>query len=186
MQLGAAPSPQALAPWPCYLPNDSDHIHRPRACCFEPTVRHSLVVVWVCFCHAKVLIGLIHSNSTWIEHRLHRLEAPSALDGPNRQAPIASVQRTLSTNVIMCYEGTPIVRSKSQRNECSVSENQSLYFGGWYDRRRSLVIRIALITLASDSVKTMLRFRPSKPSTDCMAEDCRAVFGAHCGRCTAI
>ena len=35
-------------------------------------------------------------------------------------------------------------------------------FRGEYDRQRTLAIRIAAITLASDSVITIARFRPSK------------------------
>ena len=35
-------------------------------------------------------------------------------------------------------------------------------FFGRYDRRRTLVIRIAAITLAGDSVITLAQFRPSK------------------------
>ena len=39
-------------------------------------------------------------------------------------------------------------------------------FRGRYDRQRTLVIRIAAITLASDSAITLERFRPSKLSSD--------------------
>ena len=35
---------------------------------------------------------------------------------------------------------------------------------GGYDRQRTLAIRIAAITLASDSARTTARFRPSKPA----------------------
>ena len=38
-------------------------------------------------------------------------------------------------------------------------------FGGMYDRQRTLAIRIAAITLASDSAITIARFRPSKVDT---------------------
>ena len=40
-------------------------------------------------------------------------------------------------------------------------------FRGRYDRQRALVIRIAAITLASDSAITIARFRPSKLPTKC-------------------
>ena len=65
----------------------------------------------------------------------------------------------------MSNEWTPIARFKSQHNKRKVSGDQSLCFGGWYDRQRTLVIRIAAITLASDSAITIALFRPSKLET---------------------
>ena len=52
--------------------------------------------------------------------------------------------------------------SSLQHNERRVCEDEFLCFGGRYDRQRTLAIRIAAITLASDSAITMARFRPSK------------------------
>ena len=37
-----------------------------------------------------------------------------------------------------------------------------MFLGGGYDRQRTLAIRIAAITLASDSAIIIARFRPSK------------------------
>ena len=55
----------------------------------------------------------------------------------------------------------PIARFESQRNVRKVSKDQFLCFGKRFDRQRTLVIRIAAITLASDSAITITRFRPS-------------------------
>ena len=41
-----------------------------------------------------------------------------------------------------------------------------MFFGGRYDRQRTLVIRIAAITLASDSAITIRGFRPSKVTAE--------------------
>ena len=89
--------------------------------------------------------------------------------GQNRQSPIASVQRTRST--LASHSAVPLW------NKCSTSESQHqrahwrrvnagseefLCFGGRrYDHQRTLAIRIAAITLASDSARTIARFRPS-------------------------
>ena len=48
-------------------------------------------------------------------------------------------------------------------------------FGGRYDRQRTLAIRIAAITLASDSVIAFARFRPSKLSS-------LSTFSSSCAR----
>ena len=62
-----------------------------------------------------------------------------------------------------CYtEWTRITRFESQQNERRVHEDQFLCFGKRYDNQRTLVIRIAVITLASDSAITIARFCPSK------------------------
>ena len=60
------------------------------------------------------------------------------LDGPNRQSPMASVQRTRSTLASQALKGprgneyytqrTPIVRFESQRNERRVCEDKILCF----------------------------------------------------------
>ena len=93
------------------------------------------------------------------------------LDGQNRQSPIASVQRTRSTlaSHSAVPRGTNVkrmnanrTRFESQRNERRVCEDSFLCFRGRYDRQRTLAIRIAAITLASDSALTITRFRPSK------------------------
>ena len=62
------------------------------------------------------------------------------------------------------HQRTPIARFESQCNERRVYKDQILCFRGRYDRQQTLVIRIAAITLASDSVITLARFRPSKLS----------------------
>ena len=46
------------------------------------------------------------------------------------------------------------------------TRTNSCVFRGRYDRQRTLAIRIAAITLASDSAITIARFRPSKDGTD--------------------
>ena len=64
------------------------------------------------------------------------------------------------------HQRTPIARFESQRNERRVYEDQILcFFGGRYDHQRTLVIRIAAISLASDSSTTIARFRSSKTPT---------------------
>ena len=65
----------------------------------------------------------------------------------------------------MLNERTPIARFESWHNERRVCENSFLCFRGRYDRQRTLAIRIAAITLASDSVITIARFHPSKNNT---------------------
>ena len=55
-------------------------------------------------------------------------------------------------------------RFESQHNERKVCEDQILCF---FDRQRTLVIRIAAMTLASDSAITLARFRPSKVHALC-------------------
>ena len=57
---------------------------------------------------------------------------------------------------------TPIARFESVHNERRVCEDWFLCFWGRYDRQRTLAIRIATITLASDSAIIIARFRPSK------------------------
>ena len=60
----------------------------------------------------------------------------------------------------MLNEWTPIARFESQHNERRVCEDQFLCLGGRYDRQRTLAIRIAAITLASDSAITIARSSP--------------------------
>ena len=62
----------------------------------------------------------------------------------------------------MLHKWTPIARFQSQYNERKAYDDQFLCFGGRYERQRALVIRIAAVTLASDSAITIARFRPSK------------------------
>ena len=76
------------------------------------------------------------------------------------------------------HQRTPIARFESQCNECRVYKDQILCFRGRYDRQRTLVIRIAAITLASGSAKTIARFPPSKQYTEFpyrrrLGDDCR-------------
>ena len=68
-------------------------------------------------------------------------------------------QKPTLTGGTMLHEGTPIARYERR-----VSEDQPLCFGDRHDHQRTLAIRIAAMTLASDSVTTT-RFRPSKVAT---------------------
>ena len=94
------------------------------------------------------------------------IEAIHPLDGPNRRfsergqlsqaIPQFHVERIL-------HQWTPTARFESQRNnERRAYEDQILHFGVKYELQRTLAIRIATITLASDSAITLARFRPSK------------------------
>ena len=93
------------------------------------------------------------------------------LDGPNRQSPIASVQRTRSTLAghsagLRGTNTTPTnanraIRIAMQRTQ-GLRRPNSVFFRERYDRQWTLAIRIAAITLASDSATTLARFRPSK------------------------
>ena len=76
----------------------------------------------------------------------------------------------------MLNERTTIARSESQHNECKVCENDFLCFGGRYDCQRTLAMRIAATTLASDSAITIARFRPSKFKTF----SCNAMYYRYC------
>ena len=86
----------------------------------------------------------------------------------NRQSLTFSERGQLSQAILqfhverMLNEWTPIARFESQHNERKVGEDSFLCFGGRYGRHRTLAIRIAAITLASDSAITIARFRPSK------------------------
>ena len=63
----------------------------------------------------------------------------------------------------MLHERTPpIAWSKSQHNEHRAYEDHFLWFWGRYDCKRTLLIRIAAITLAGDSAITVVRFCPSE------------------------
>ena len=61
----------------------------------------------------------------------------------------------------MSNEWTPIARLESQHNQCRVYEDFFLCFGGRYERQWN-AIRIAAITLASDSAIIIARLQPSK------------------------
>ena len=62
------------------------------------------------------------------------------------------------------HKRTPIARFESQRNAGS-TRTKFCGLRGRHDSQRTLVIRIAGITLASDSAITLARFRPSKVFT---------------------
>ena len=108
----------------------------------------------------------------------------SRLDGRNCQSPIASVQGTRST--LAGHSAGPrgtnttptnanrAIRIAAQRTQGLRGPN-SVVLGG-DNRQRSLVIRIAAITLASDSAITIARFRPSKPSKVSQKEGNRRKF----------
>ena len=88
-----------------------------------------------------------------------RLDGPN--DGPNRQSPIASVQRTRSTHTNK-RQSRDSNRSGMNAGSARTPPTKFCIFRGRYDRQRTLLIRIAAITLASDSAITLARFRPSK------------------------
>ena len=86
----------------------------------------------------------------------------------NRQSLVFSERGQLSQAIPqfhverILHQWTPIARFESQRNERRAYEDQILCFGGRDELQRTLAIRIAAITLASDSAITIARFRPSK------------------------
>ena len=92
------------------------------------------------------------------------------LDGPNRQSPIASAQRTQPTLAGHSAgprgtNTTPTNANRAIRNAVQRTQGTRTKFCGFRgrsDHQRTLVIRIAAITLASDSAITLARFRPSK------------------------
>ena len=90
------------------------------------------------------------------------------LDGPNRQSLAFSDCSHLSQAIPqvhverILHQRTPIARFESQCNERRAYEDQILCVQGEIDPQRTLVIRIAAITLASDSAITLAWFRPSK------------------------
>ena len=90
----------------------------------------------------------------------------------NRQSLAFSERNQLSQAILqshverMLNEETPIARFESQHHERRVCEDWPLWFGGRYDRQRTLATRIAAITLASDSAIAIARFRPSKIPTE--------------------
>ena len=93
------------------------------------------------------------------------------LDRQSRRWPIASVQRTLST--LASHSAVPrgtnvkrmnanhAIRIGAQRMQ-GLSGLISVFREERYHRQQTLTIRIAAITLASDSAITIARFRPSK------------------------
>ena len=110
-----------------------------------------------------------NASSNPCPHYLVRLA--TSRDGQNRQSPIASVQQTQSTlashSAVPCGTNTTptnanrAIRIAAQRTQGLRGPN-SVFLRGRYDRQRTLVIRIAAITLASDSAITIARFRPAK------------------------
>ena len=88
----------------------------------------------------------------------------------NRQSPIASVQRTRSTlaSHSAVPRGTNVKRKNASRAiRIAAQRTQGLcglvfYVSGGDMTANELAIRIAAITLASDSARTIVRFRPSK------------------------
>ena len=81
----------------------------------------------------------------------------------NRQSLVFSEHGQLSQAIpqFRVERILPIARFESQRNERRVYGDQFLCLWGGYDCRRTLVLQIAAITLASDSAITIARFRPS-------------------------
>ena len=85
----------------------------------------------------------------------------------NRQSLAFSERNQLSQAIPQFHVGrilhqrTRVAPFESQCNVRRVYEDH-VFFRGRYDRQRTLVIRIAAITLYSDSAITIARFRPSK------------------------
>ena len=93
----------------------------------------------------------------WKEGRANRQSlAFSERNQLSQAIPQFHVERIL-------HQRTPIAQF-SNRNATNAGSTRTKYrvFRGRYDRQRTLVIRIAAITLASDSAITIARFRPSK------------------------
>ena len=93
------------------------------------------------------------------------------LDGENRQSPIASVQRSqVNSHKPFCsstwdkYYTNERQSRDSNRSATNAGSTSTKFcvFRGQYDRQRTLVFRIAAVTLASYSAITIARFRPSK------------------------
>ena len=94
------------------------------------------------------------------------------LDGRNGQSPIASVQRTRfnsrrpfcrsTWNEHYTNERQSHDSNRSATNAGVYEDQNSVFLGGDMTAKRTLVIRIAAIILASDSAMTLARFRPSK------------------------
>ena len=86
----------------------------------------------------------------------------------NRQSLVFSKHGQLSQAIPQVrvegtlHQRTPVARFGSQRNERRVYEDRIPGFRGRHDRQRTPVIRIAALTLASDSAITLAQFRPSK------------------------
>ena len=86
----------------------------------------------------------------------------------NRQPQASSERGQLSQAIPrfhverILHQSTPIARFESQHNERGAYEDQILCFRERYELQQTLTIRIAAITLASDSATTIARFRPSK------------------------
>ena len=85
------------------------------------------------------------------------------------KSPIASVQRTRSTlaghSAVPCGTNVKLLNA-NRAIRIAAQRAQGLYgqisVGRTYDRQRTLVIRIAAIIFASDSARTIARFRSSK------------------------
>ena len=89
------------------------------------------------------------------------------LDGPNRQSPIGSVQRTWSTLAGHSAgpRGTNTTPTKANRVIRTVVQRTQGLHSPLRERsecQRTLVIRITAITLASNAAITLAQFRPSK------------------------
>ena len=88
---------------------------------------------------------------------------------------------------LCCFSSLKTTWNEYYTNECqSLDSSRSAtntgstrtkfcVFRGNYDRQRTLVIRIASITLASDSAITLARFRPSKVCTKHRSEEPKRV-----------
>ena len=98
-------------------------------------------------------------------------------------SPIASVQRTRAT--LASHSAVPRGTNVKQMNanyaiRIAAQQTQGLLgpisvFSRRYDRQRTLAIRIAAITLASDSAITLARFRPSKAPNNNKQQSQRSV-----------
>ena len=122
------------------------------------------------------LLGIMDSRKVPKKSLVFLVERIETLDEQIRQSPIASVQRTRSTLAShsifrstwseCCIQRTPIAEFEPRHNERRVCEGLIFcVFEGDMTASRTLAIRIAAITLGSDSAITIARFRPSKIET---------------------
>ena len=95
---------------------------------------------------------------------VYKNQSPSSANTVNSRRPFR--RSTWNENL---HQRTAIARFESPVQR-TVYQDQILCFRGRYDRQRTLVIRIAAMTLASDSAITLARFCPSKDAT-CSTND---------------
>ena len=89
----------------------------------------------------------------------------------NRQSLVFSERGQLSQAIPQVHVDEHYTNERQSRDSnrdatnAGSTKTKFCVFRGRYDRQRTLVIRIAAITLASDSAITLARFHPSKQPT---------------------